>query len=114
MSDMPADTGIPEESARMLQTLLANVDGMVYRCRDDEHWTLEFVSEGCLRLTGHQPQDLLFNRRISFEQLIHPDDRQRVRDAIHAALAARARFQVEYRLIRADGRTRWVTERGVG
>src|SRR5882757_7135407 len=27
------------ETARMLKTLLANLDGMVYRCRDDVSWT---------------------------------------------------------------------------
>ena len=111
---MQAKTGMPMESARMLQTLLANLDGMVYRCRDDEHWTMEFVSEGCMRVTGHQPQDLLFNHRTSYEQLIHADDRQHVRDTVYLALKTRTRFEIEYRLRRADGQTRWVAERGVG
>jgi Amt family ammonium transporter len=98
----------------MLQTLLANIDGMVYRCRHDEHWTMEFVSDGCQRLTGYQPQDLLFNRRTSFEELTHDEDRERVRSEIQAALAKRSRFDIEYRIRRADGMIRWVAERGVG
>jgi diguanylate cyclase (GGDEF)-like protein/PAS domain S-box-containing protein len=98
----------------MFQTLLANLDGMVYRCRDDADWTMEFVSEGCTRLTGYPPEDLLLNGRLSYEELTHPDDRERVREAINAAVAADRRFHVEYRIQHADGRTRWVWEHGGG
>ena len=98
----------------MFQTLLANLDGMVYRCRDDADWTMEFVSEGCARLTGYAPEDLLLNGRLSYEELTHPDDRHRVRDAINTAVAEDRRFQVEYRIQHADGRVRWVWEHGGG
>jgi len=99
---------------RLLETLLANLDGMVYRCRDDQEWTMEFVSEGCLELTGYQPQDLLFNHRVSYESITHPEDRDAVRQTIQACLLAKKRFEMEYRIIRADGEVRWVWERGVG
>jgi len=99
---------------RLLETLLANLDGMVYRCRDDDDWTMEFVSDGCLALTGYQPRDLLFNAAISYENITHPDDRSRVRDTINDCLAAKRRFELEYRIVRADGAVRWVWERGVG
>ena len=59
--------------------LLSQLDGMVYRCYIDEHWTMDFASAGCLALTGHAPADLLSNRKLSWEMLTHPDDRQRVR-----------------------------------
>ena len=98
----------------MFQTLLANLDGMVYRCRDDSDWTMEFVSEGCTRLTGYAPEDLLLNGRVSYEELTHPDDRDPVREVIHAAVEQGRRFQVEYRIQHADGRIRWVWEHGVG
>src|SRR5450830_1267547 len=99
---------------RLLETLLANLDGMVYRCRDDQDWTMEFVSEGCLELTGYAPQDLLFNHRVSYESLTHPDDRAMVRSVIGGCLQAKRRFELEYRIVRADGEVRWVWERGVG
>jgi diguanylate cyclase (GGDEF)-like protein/PAS domain S-box-containing protein len=98
----------------MFEALLANLDGMVYRCRDDAEWTMEFVSEGCARLTGYAPEDLLLNGRLSYEELTHPDDRRRVREAIDAAVAAHRRFHIEYRIQHADGRVRWVWERGGG
>ena len=33
----------PSESARMLASLIGNLDGIVFRCHDDPHFTLEFV-----------------------------------------------------------------------
>ena len=98
----------------MLKTLLANVDGMVYRRRLDSGWTLEFVSPGCQRVTGYQPAELLLNRRIAYDDLTLPDDRLWVREAIRCAVAEFRCFDLEYRIVHADGGIRWVWERGTG
>jgi diguanylate cyclase (GGDEF)-like protein/PAS domain S-box-containing protein len=108
-----AAPALTTDSGRMLKTLLSNLEGMVYRCRDDAQWTMEFVSEGCFGLTGYTPTELLLNGRISYEDITHPDDRARVRQTIRAAIAERTRFDTEYRIRRADGATRWVWERGI-
>jgi diguanylate cyclase (GGDEF)-like protein/PAS domain S-box-containing protein len=114
----PRDNAEPssreQEYVRMLKTLLGNVDGMVYRCRDDAEWTMEFVSEGCLRVTGHQPRDLMYNGRVSYESITHPEDQLWVREAVRKSLAARRSFDLEYRIVHADGGIRWVWERGTG
>src|SRR3954468_9040276 len=102
------------EKERTLATLMSNLDGMVYRCRNDERWTMEFVSDGCFGLTGYRPQELLNNSVISFEDLEHPDDRARVRQEIESAIKEKRRFFVEYRIQCRDGEIKWVWERGVG
>jgi diguanylate cyclase (GGDEF)-like protein/PAS domain S-box-containing protein len=102
------------ERERMLSTLLGNLDGMVFRCRNDACWTMEFVSEGCLELTGYATHEVLLNRRIAFAQLIHPDDESRVRAVVEQALVLRERYELEYRIVHADGSVRWVAERGAG
>ncbi len=101
------------ETQREMETLLGNLPGMAYRCRYDENWTMEFVSEGCLELTGYAAEDLLFNRLVSYEDITHPDDSPRVRHEIGRAVAARSRFTVEYRIIDRGGRQKWVSEKGL-
>ena len=98
----------------MLETLMSNLDGMVYRCRNDAGSTMEFVSEGCNRLTGYAPAELLLNDKISYAELRHLDDRRRVDAEICAALAENRRFTAEYRILCRDGGTKWVLERGAG
>ena len=103
-----------QEYSRMLRTLLGHLRGMVYRCLNDADWTIQFVSAGCLEVTGYTPVDLLLNNRISFEQMIHPEDRMWLREATRDALERRAVIDVEYRLVRADGSIVWVWDRSVG
>ncbi len=102
------------ELRQRLFTLMSNLPGMAYRCRNDPQWTMEFVSEGCSSLTGYQASELLNNRTIAYGDIIHPDDRQAVYDQVQQALAERRRFQLEYRIRTAQGEERWVWEQGVG
>ena len=99
---------------RMLFTLMSNLPGMVYRCRNDKDWPMEFASEGCLELTGHAPSALL-NGQVSFgKELIHPDDQEQVWNDVQAALRERRPFQLVYRIITASGEEKWVWEHGCG
>ncbi len=101
-----------EDYQRTLATLMANLPGMVYRCRNDAHWTMEFVSEGALSVTGFPPEALEFNRDISFAALIHPLDRELVHDAVCQAVADGRPYQAEYRLLKGNRQERWVWEQG--
>ncbi|ASF46592.1 putative bifunctional diguanylate cyclase/phosphodiesterase [Methylovulum psychrotolerans] len=96
----------------MLSTLMSNLKGMVYCCLPDENWTMLFVSDGCRRLTGYDTEDLILNQRISYEELTYSDDRAWVRTLIENALHRRERFELEYRIVHADGTIRWVQESG--
>jgi PAS domain S-box-containing protein len=98
------------ESERFQRTLLANVPGIVYRCRNDRDWTMEFVSEGCRTLLGVSPEDLV-GGSMTYNQLIHPDDRALVWDKVQQNFAANRTFEMEYRVRHADGTWRWVWDR---
>ncbi|MGA2069982.1 MAG: PAS domain-containing protein [Sedimentisphaerales bacterium] len=102
------------ESRRTLQTLMGNLPGMAYRCRNDRDWTMEFVSEGSFNLTGYKPAELINNSKIAYNQLIHPDEGEKVWDTIQAALKEHKPFQLTYRIKTADGEQKWVLGQGQG
>ncbi|HYW12438.1 MAG TPA: PAS domain S-box protein [Longimicrobium sp.] len=100
------------ESRRALETLLSNLPGMAYRCRNEPRWTLEFASRGAERVTGHTPAELVGNARVAFGDLVLPEDRAQLWDTVQAAVSRGEPFEAEYRLVRADGQVCWVSEQG--
>ncbi len=113
MKQQPSSESTIRDRERMLATLLANLPGMAYRRRNDEHWTMDFVSNGCRELIGYVPEELVSNQKISYAEIICELDRDRVRDEVAAALQAGRRFELTYRIVTAHGDQRWVLEHGV-
>jgi len=103
------------ESQRTLATLFSNLPGMAYRCQQGSSgWTMKFVSEGSLQLTGYRPCELIENSITSYEQLTHPADRETIRNDIEEALRQQRPFQLIYRIVTAAGEEKWVWEKGLG
>jgi diguanylate cyclase (GGDEF)-like protein/PAS domain S-box-containing protein len=102
------------DSHRTLARLIENLPGMVYRCRNDKDWTLEFASDGCLELTGYSPEDFIGARRISYGQLIHAEDQELVWNQVQASVREKRPFQLVYRIATAKGEQKWVWEQGRG
>jgi PAS domain S-box-containing protein len=102
------------ESERTLSTLMNNLPGMAYRCSYDDRWTMRFVSKGFQDLTGYNPKDIINNKKRSFSDIIHPEDRNLGKKEIDEALRNQSTFEIEYRLITASGEAKWVWEKGEG
>lgn len=102
------------ENERMVSTLMGNLPGAAYRSLIDEKWTLEFISEGCLELTGYEPDAFAGKGDVFFGDLIHPEDREHVRGVVASAVAEGKRFEVTYRIRTAEGGVKWIWERGQG
>ncbi len=97
---------------RQLGNLMDSLPGMAYRCCYDEHWTMLFVSSGCLDLTGYEPDELLHNRKVSFASLVADDFNDRLVADVEAAIGSAEPYSLEYPLERKDGEKVWVWERG--
>ena len=103
-----------KESQRRLSTLMGNLPGMAYRCLNDKNWTMEFVSEGAKTLTGYSPAELTASKRISYGDIVYPDDRDLVWKSVQKAVSERKKFEITYRITTASGEVEWVYEQGRG
>ncbi|WP_437290849.1 PAS domain-containing protein [Sorangium sp. So ce406] len=101
------------ERERFLSSVFSNLVGMVYRCRNEPDWPLEFITAGCQQLTGYSPEQYV-DHRVMYGHLIHPEDQARVWDEVQAALGVRQPFTLRYRITTAEGEERWVYEQGCG
>ncbi|MBT9172953.1 MAG: putative diguanylate cyclase YegE [Syntrophomonadaceae bacterium] len=100
------------EAERTIRIMVSNIQGMVYRCRYDEYWTMLYVSEGCLKLTGYRPEELLHNAVVDFNSIIAEEYREILRKKWLVAIEENSIFEEEYPIITKDGSQRWVLERG--
>ncbi|MHB8901371.1 MAG: response regulator [Thermoguttaceae bacterium] len=102
------------ESDRRYSTLIDNLPGFVYRCANDRDWTMQFISQGCQAITGYVPRDFTTDRRLVFNDLVRPDNREPLWLRWQEVLQRRGIFEEEYPIVTAAGETRWVWERGRG
>ncbi len=101
------------ESERSKSVLLSNLPGIAYRCLFDTDWTMKFISEGCLALTGYQISDFTENKTITFNELIVPEYREKLWQTWQHAVDTKTAVFVEYKIRTADNLEKWIWEQGV-
>jgi PAS domain S-box-containing protein len=102
------------ESERRLNSLVENLPGFVYRCKYDENWTMLFLSSRFEKITGYPTTDFIENARQTFNNIIEKEFQPQIFKKWETAVNEHAGFEAEYRMITADGKPRWVHERGAG
>jgi len=95
-----------------LGLLMENIPGIVYRCKNDLNWTMLFMSKETKKLTGYEPEEFINNRSITYENIIHPDDKQKVRKTVFSSIKNKKNFIVEYRITSKKGVIKHVWEKG--
>ncbi len=94
-----------------LETLLQNLPGMAYRCLNEHHWPMDFVSDGCYALCGYQRHELE-SQSVLWGDFTHPEMLDFVDRTVSDAAERGEPFELEYRIIARDGSEKWVWERG--
>ena len=99
------------ESEARFRTLITNVRGAVYRRKAEPPWEFQFVSDPIAGLSGYAASEFIEGRK-SYASVVHPDDAKVLSSALEEAAKKGVSFGLEYRIVRADGRTCWVLDQG--
>lgn len=115
---MPFPTQQPEASScdtssHIMQEISQNIPAVIHRTRVSGKCETIFMTNNIEHLTGFNASSYL-NGEVSICQSVHPDDRERVRQVVHDAIAQRTKFSVEYRMIHRNGHQSWVLDKGLG
>jgi PAS domain S-box-containing protein len=95
------------ESEARFRNMADNVPVMVWV--SDPTGACTYLSRSWYECTGQTEQEAL---GFGWLDVIHPEDRERARDAFATANLRRERVQLEYRLRRADGEYAWAIDVG--
>ena len=102
------------QSEQRMATLISNLPGFIYRCANDRNWTMQYISEGCLDITGYRPEDLLQNKKLAYNDIIRSDFKDSLWGKWQELIQRKEPFEGEYPIVTSSGETRWVWERGQG
>ncbi|TVZ28429.1 PAS domain S-box-containing protein [Gillisia sp. Hel_I_86] len=99
------------ESNRKFDVLINNQKGIVFQCKNNRNYDMEYISEGCLEVTGH-PSEAFKNQAIAYGKLILAEERDTIWKKIQNAVKQRKPYSAEYRIKSKDGTIKHVWEKG--
>lgn len=103
-----------DERLDALLSITGRMDGFLYRCRNDASYTMLYISDGILSISGYPPEEFFNNRVREYSSTIHPADLPTVYTTVDEALASRCNWNVDYRIVSRQGGSLWVREIGGG
>ena len=97
------------ETVGLVNVIVENSPAVVFRREANDSYRLVYISEN-LSQWGFPAADFM-SGKTTFEDILHPDDRDRVAAEIEECRRSNVEeYAQEYRIITADGEVRWVSD----
>ncbi|MDT7043717.1 PAS domain S-box protein [Candidatus Nitronereus thalassa] len=102
-----------QASRKKYESLIEHLPDVVYSALSDQTATTTFISQRVKEWTGLDPS-AFYDNPENWSSTIHPDDRERTLQTFRSAIANRAEFICEYRILHEDSkRIRHVKDHGM-
>ncbi|MDD5150205.1 MAG: PAS domain S-box protein [Flavobacterium sp.] len=102
---------ILNESQEKFRLLADNIPGTVYLSNIDKNWSKIYINNEIENLTGYAQSEFI-ESKINYIDLIHPDDKKEVLNAVKKLVSEHKKIQIVYRIIHKKGHIVWVEEFG--
>jgi PAS domain S-box-containing protein len=97
------------ESEERLQSILSSIDEVVWSASPDG-MQIHYLNRAVEQIWG-LPVDDFYANTWPLAKVIHPEDRARIDESFRLLIEG-GDFDTEYRIVRPDGETRWIHDRG--
>ncbi len=99
---------------RIYRTLINNLPGFVYRCKNDKNWTMIYMSNGVEKITDYPAEDFTNNKKLSYNDIICLEYKEKVWNDWQDAIINKSAVEIEYQIQTKNQEIRWVWEKGCG
>ena len=101
-----------KEQQQQFTSMVSNVPGAIYRVINNPKWPVIYMSDEIQNITGYTPSEFMDGKIVAFSKIMYPEDVGRIGKSIEEQLSKGRTFQVEYRVVRRDGKIVWVRGQG--
>lgn len=103
-----------DERLAALLSITGRMDGFLYRCRNDPNYTMLYISDGILTISGYPASDFIGNKVRGYSSITYAEDVPVVDAAVGKALETRSNWAIDYRIVSRQGTPIWIHEVGGG
>jgi len=94
-------------------SLVNNVPGITYRCKNDKDWTMIYMNDATEKITGYKSSEFINNKIRTYKSIIDPNDFDSVKQTITKSIKNNEQWQVRYKIINKEKKISWVFEQGI-
>lgn len=102
-----------ENNLSAANRIINNSQAIVFLWKNEDGWPVEYVSESVEDIFGYSKEEFL-SGNIPYASIIHPDDFEKVSEAVSRYSIENVHKQIElepYRIITKNGDVKWIDER---
>lgn len=110
--DTTTTSNINQDNHHLVNNVTDQLPGTVFRCRNNQNWTMLYLSSASKIITGYPPEELIDDASISYASLIVEEDRERIWQEVQTAIQQKKHFECIYRINTKKGDIKWVWEKG--